>query len=192
MSCYRLYDADIPQYALAVDIYEDRVHVQEYEAPGSVDAVQAFVRLSDAMDTIARVLQVDKDRIILKTRRKQSGSDQYTRQGDAGDTQIVRENALKFKVNLCDYLDTGLFLDHRRTRQLICKLCAGKSFLNLFAYTGTATVYAAAGGARCSTTVDMSNTYLAWARDNLRLNRLSGRNHEFIQADCLQWLAEAR
>ena len=191
VSCYRLYDADIPQYALAVDIYEDQVHVQEYEAPGSVDAVQAFVRLSDAMDTIARVLNVDKHRIVLKTRRKQSGSDQYARHGDAGEALIVHENALKFKVNLRDYLDTGLFLDHRLTRKLIYKLCAGKSFLNLFAYTGTATVYAAAGGARCSTTVDMSNTYLAWARDNMQLNRLSGKNHEFIQADCLQWLAEA-
>ncbi len=191
ISCYRLYDADIPQYAVAVDVYEDRVHVQEYEAPGSVDPVQAFIRLSDAVDSIARVLQVGRQRIVLKTRRKQSGTDQYTRQGDRGETFIVNEHGLRFKVNLRDYLDTGLFLDHRPTRKLVYKIASGKSFLNLFAYTGAATVYAAAGGARCSTTVDMSKTYLAWARDNMDLNGLSAGNHEFIQADCLQWLAEA-
>ena len=191
ISCYRLYDADIPQYALAVDVYEDRVHVQEYEPPVSVDPVQAFIRLNDAIDAIARVLQVGRQRIILKTRKKQSGADQYTRQGDRGETLIVNEHGLRFKVNLRDYLDTGLFLDHRPTRKLVRTICSDKSFLNLFAYTGTATVYAAAGGARRSTTVDMSKTYLAWARDNMDLNGLSGDAHEFIRADCLKWLAEA-
>ena len=192
ISCYRIYDADIPQYAIAVDVYEDRVHVQEYEPPGSVDAVQAFVRLNEAMDAIARVLETDKSRIVLKSRRRQSGSEQYTRQNETRDTQVVREHGLRFRVNLKDYLDTGLFLDHRITRSLISRIAANKSFLNLFAYTGTATVYAVAGGARSSTTVDMSNTYLAWARENMRLNGLPEKNHEFIRADCFKWLEQAK
>lgn len=192
ISCYRVYDADIPQYAIAVDVYEDRVHVQEYEPPRSVDAVQAFIRLNDAIDTIARLLDIDKSRIVLKSRKRQSGSGQYTRQDDSGDSLIANEYGLRFRVNLRDYLDTGLFLDHRITRRLVHRIAAGKTFLNLFAYTGTATVYAVAGGARSSTTVDMSNTYLAWARENMRLNRLSEKGHEFVRADCLQWLVEAQ
>ncbi len=192
ISSYRVYDADIPQYALAVDIYEDWVHVQEYEPPRSVDAVQAFVRLNDAIDAISRVLEIGKNRIVLKSRKRQSGSEQYTRHNDSRDTLIANEYGLKFKINLKDYLDTGLFLDHRLTRKLISSISANKSFLNLFAYTGTATVYAVAGGARSSTTVDMSNTYLAWAQENLKLNKLSAKNHEYIRADCLAWLDEAQ
>ena len=192
ISCYRVYDADIPQYAIAVDIYEDWVHVQEYEPPRTVNAVQAFVRLNDAVDAVSRILDVDKGKIVLKTRKKQSGAEQYTRQNETWDTLIANEYGLKFKVNLKDYLDTGLFLDHRLTRKLISKISANKSFLNLFAYTGSATVYAAAGGASSSTTVDMSNTYLAWAQDNLKLNRLSGKQHEFIREDCIKWLSDAK
>ncbi|MGD8803635.1 MAG: bifunctional 23S rRNA (guanine(2069)-N(7))-methyltransferase RlmK/23S rRNA (guanine(2445)-N(2))-methyltransferase RlmL [Gammaproteobacteria bacterium] len=191
ISCYRIYDADIPQYAIAVDVYEDWVHVQEYEPPQSVDAVKAFVRLNDAMKVISRVLDVDNKHIILKTRKKQSGAEQYTRQDVAGEKVIAHEYGLKFKLNLKDYLDTGLFPDHRLTRKLIAAISAGKSFLNLFAYTGTATVYAAAGGASSTTTVDMSNTYLAWARENLKLNGLDGKQHVFIREDCLAWMADA-
>ncbi len=192
ISCYRVYDADIPQYAIAVDIYENWVHVQEYEPPRTVDAVQAFVRLNDALDAISAILQTDKSRIILKTRKKQSGAEQYTRQDETSDTLIANEYGLKFRVNLKDYLDTGLFLDHRLTRKLISRVAKNRSFLNLFAYTGTATVYAAAGGAISSTTVDMSNTYLAWARDNLELNNFSGKQHEFIREDCIKWLSDAK
>jgi 23S rRNA (guanine2445-N2)-methyltransferase / 23S rRNA (guanine2069-N7)-methyltransferase len=192
ISCYRAYDADIPQYAIAVDIYEDWVHVQEYEPPGTVNAVQAFVRLNDAVDAISRILDIDKSKIVLKTRKKQSGAEQYTRQNETWDTLIANESGLKFKVNLKDYLDTGLFLDHRLTRKLISQISTNKSFLNLFSYTGSATVYAAAGGARSSTTVDMSNTYLAWAQENLKLNRLSGKQHEFIREDCIKWLSDAK
>lgn len=191
ISCYRIYDADIPQYAVAIDVYENWVHVQEYEPPASVDAVKAFARLNEAIKVIARVLDVDKNHIILKTRKKQSGTEQYSRQGVAGETVIAHEYGLKFKINLKDYLDTGLFLDHRLTRKLIAGISDNKSFLNLFAYTGTATVYAAAGGASSTTTVDMSNTYLSWARENLKLNGLAGKQHEFIREDCLVWLAEA-
>ncbi len=192
ISCYRVYDADIPQYAIAVDIYENQVHVQEYEPPRTVDAVQAFVRLNDAVDAISSILEIDKSRITLKTRKKQGGAGQYTRQDDTHDTLIANENGLKFRINLKDYLDTGLFLDHRLTRKLISRMAENRSFLNLFAYTGTATVYAAAGGARLTTTVDMSNTYLAWAQDNLELNGLSGKQHEFIREDCIKWLADAK
>ena len=192
ISCYRVYDADIPQYAIAVDIYENWVHVQEYEAPRTVDVVQAFVRLNDALDIISTILETDKSRIVLKTRKKQSGAEQYTRQDESRDTLIANEYGLKFRINLKDYLDTGLFLDHRLTRKLISRIAKNRSFLNLFAYTGTATVYAAAGGASSSTTVDMSNTYLAWAQDNLELNGLSGKQHEFIREDCIKWLYDAK
>ena len=192
ISCYRVYDADIPQYAIAVDIYENWVHVQEYEPPRTVDAVQAFVRLNDAVDAISAILKTDKSRIILKTRKKQSGAEQYTRQDETFDTLIANEYGLKFRVNLKDYLDTGLFLDHRLTRKLISRIAKNRSFLNLFAYSGTATVYAAAGGASSSTTVDMSNTYLAWAQDNLELNNFSGKQHEFIREDCIKWLSDAK
>jgi 23S rRNA (guanine2445-N2)-methyltransferase / 23S rRNA (guanine2069-N7)-methyltransferase len=192
ISCYRVYDADIPQYAIAIDIYENWVHVQEYEPPRTVDAVQAFVRLNDALDAISAILQINKSRIILKTRKKQSGAEQYTRQDETFDTLIANEYGLKFRVNLKDYLDTGLFLDHRLTRKLISRVAKNRSFLNLFAYTGTATVYAAAGGAISSTTVDMSNTYLAWAQNNLELNNFSGKQHEFIREDCIKWLSDAK
>ncbi len=192
ISCYRIYDADIPQYAIAVDIYENWVHVQEYEPPRTVNAVQAFVRLNDAIDAISEILQTDKSRIVLKTRKKQSGTEQYTRQDETSDTIIANEYGLKFRINLKDYLDTGLFLDHRLTRKLISRIAQNRSFLNLFAYTGTATVYAAAGGASLTTTVDMSNTYLAWAKANLELNKLSGKQHEFIREDCIKWLSDAK
>jgi 23S rRNA (guanine2445-N2)-methyltransferase / 23S rRNA (guanine2069-N7)-methyltransferase len=192
ISCYRVYDADIPQYAIAIDIYENWVHVKEYEPPRTVDAVQAFVRLNDALDAISAILQINKSRIILKTRKKQSGAEQYTRQDETFDTLIANEYGLKFRVNLKDYLDTGLFLDHRLTRKLISRVAKNRSFLNLFAYTGTATVYAAAGGAISSTTVDMSNTYLAWAQNNLELNNFSGKQHEFIREDCIKWLSDAK
>jgi 23S rRNA (guanine2445-N2)-methyltransferase / 23S rRNA (guanine2069-N7)-methyltransferase len=192
ISCYRVYDADIPEYSMAIDIYEDWVHVQEYEAPKTIDSVKAFHRLNAALPIIAAVLDIDPNNVVLKTRKIQSGTDQYEKQDNKKRSLIVREHGLKFKVNLYDYLDTGLFLDHRNARQLIYKYASGRSFLNLFAYTGTATVYAAAGGARSTTTVDMSNTYLEWAKDNLKLNKFTSGKHEFIQADCTQWLWDAK
>lgn len=192
ISCYRVYDADIPQYSFAVDVYEDWVHVQEYEPPKTIDPVKALRRLDDAINVIADLLNIDANNIVLKTRKKQSGSDQYERQDEKNRFIVVNESGLKFKVNLYDYLDTGLFLDHRKVRQLISTRSKAKSFLNLFAYTGTATVYAAAGGARSTTTVDMSNTYLEWAQQNLRLNKITGKQHQFIRADCTQWLWDAK
>lgn len=191
VSCYRLYDTDLPQYALAIDVYGKEVHVQEYKAPSEIDDFTTQQRLHEALDVIAEVLDVQPQAIVLKTRQIQSGNEQYLRQDETGRTRIVGENDLKFVINLRDYLDTGLFLDHRITRKLIGKLALNKKFLNLFAYTGTASVYAAAGGATSTTTVDMSNTYLDWAQDNMALNGFSGDRYVFERADCMQWLWDA-
>jgi 23S rRNA (guanine2445-N2)-methyltransferase / 23S rRNA (guanine2069-N7)-methyltransferase len=190
IDCYRVYDADIPEYAVAIDIYEDWVHVQEYEAPKTVNVVKAFVRLNAVTSLVADVLERAADRVVLKTRKKQRGSEQYQRVDHSGRQRVVRESGFKFSVNLTDYLDTGLFLDHRNTRRLIYRQARERSFLNLFAYTGAASVYAAAGGAFTTTTVDMSNTYLDWARHNLDMNGFTGEAHRFIRADCLQWLQQ--
>lgn len=133
-----------------------------------------------------------KEKIFLKVRRQQKGKAQYEKQDALGTLHEVREANCKFLVNFTDYLDTGLFLDHRPTRALIQQLAKGKRFLNLFAYTGAATVHAVVGGASATATVDMSATYLAWARRNLALNGFSDRKHEFIQADCLVWLDEEK
>ena len=193
ISCYRLYDADLPEYALAVDIYEGEqrwVVVQEYAAPATVDPARARRRLREALSVIPEVLEVPETQLFFKVRRQQKGASQYERQGDSGRFFEVAEGGHGFLVNFEDYLDTGLFLDHRDTRRLVGDLAAGKRFLNLFAYTGTATVYAARGGAAATTTVDMSRTYLDWARRNLELNGIRGIGHELIQADCLDWLGE--
>jgi len=191
--CYRLYDADLPEYALAVDVYEGErswIHVQEYAAPKSVDPKRARRRLREALGVIPEVLEVTEDQVFFKVRRRQKGQAQYERLGTGGRFHQVPEAGHLFLVNFEDYLDTGLFLDHRDTRRLLGELAAGRHFLNLFAYTGTASVYAAAGGAPSTTTVDMSNTYLDWSRRNLALNDIDGAEHRLIQADCLQWLEQ--
>lgn len=191
ISCYRVYDADLPEYALAIDLYDGEkraVHVQEYEAPKTVDAEKALERLRDALAVIPELLEVSQDQLYLKVRRRQKGTSQYEKQDVSGGFFEVKENGLKFLVNLKDYLDTGLFLDHRVTRQMVGELAAGRRFLNLFAYTGTASVYAAQGGATSTTTVDMSNTYLEWAGKNLALNGFKGEKHQIIRANCLEWL----
>jgi 23S rRNA (guanine2445-N2)-methyltransferase / 23S rRNA (guanine2069-N7)-methyltransferase len=186
--CYRLYDADLPEYSAAVDLYEDWAHVQEYAPPRSVDPVQARRRVKEMVAAVPRVLDVPPSHVVLKVRRQQRGAQQYQRLKEEGRFLEVREGGLRFLVNLADYLDTGLFLDHRVTRAVIRDLAQGRRFLNLFGYTGTATVYAAAGGATATTTVDLSLTYLDWARRNLELNGLLTARHSFVRADCLQWL----
>lgn len=190
---YRLYDADIPEYAVAVDVYEctdgrRRVHVQEYEAPAHVDAEKARQRLDLAVGAIRESLAVPAEQLYLKVRRQQKGSAQYEKLAATGRFHEVIEGGHRFLVNFDDYLDTGLFLDHRTTRGMLAGLAAGRDFLNLFAYTGSATVHAAGGGARSTTTVDMSHTYLDWARRNMALNGCSGAHHDFVQANCLDWL----
>jgi len=192
ITCYRLYDADLPEYAVAVDLYEGWVHVQEYEAPATVDAKRAAVRLREVMAVLPSVLQVPAEHVYLKVRRRQKGAAQYQKLDRCSEFCEVREGGLRFLVNFTDYLDTGLFLDHRLTRQLLREMAPGRRFLNLFAYTGTATLYAAAGGARSTTTVDLSSTYLEWAQRNLTLNGFPAERHEFVRADCLEWLQRQR
>ncbi|MEB6590097.1 bifunctional 23S rRNA (guanine(2069)-N(7))-methyltransferase RlmK/23S rRNA (guanine(2445)-N(2))-methyltransferase RlmL [Pseudomonas asiatica] len=187
VDCYRLYDADMPEYALAVDLYQDWVHVQEYAAPRSVDPDKAQARLLDALAAIPQALGIAPQRVVLKRRERQSGTRQYERQATEGRFQEVSEGGVKLLVNLTDYLDTGLFLDHRPMRMRIQREAAGKRFLNLFCYTATATVHAAKGGARSTTSVDLSKTYLDWARRNLALNGFSERNR-LEQGDVMAWL----
>jgi len=194
VDCYRLYDADLPEYAVAVDLYQAEelwAVVQEYAPPAEVEPELAQQRLQEALGAVAEVLELPMERIELKTRRRQRGSRQYQKQGSGGRLHQVNEAGCRLLVNFSDYLDTGLFLDHRITRGLIRQWAAGREFLNLFAYTGAASVQAAAGGAQSTTTVDLSKTYLEWARRNLELNGFSGPQHCLIQADCLEWLKTA-
>jgi len=193
IDCYRIYDADLPEYALAIDLYHgDKrwVHVQEYQAPKSVDPDKALQRLQEALSVLPEVFEVPAEQIFFKVRRRQKGSTQYEKLADSKHFHEVREGNCRLLVNFSDYLDTGLFLDHRITREMLEQEAKDKRFLNLFAYTGAATVHAAVGGARTTTTVDMSNTYLEWARRNMTLNGFRGKAHEFIQADCTGWLEQ--
>ena len=192
LSCYRLYDADIPEYNVAVDWYDGEVVVHEYAAPSSVDEQVSQKRLFDVVNQVPQVLGISSDKMILKVREKQKGSSQYQAIAKAGQYKEVTEYGAKFLVNLRDYLDTGLFLDHRITRRMIQQQARDKTVLNLFAYTGSASVHAAIGGAKSVTTVDMSNTYLDWAKRNFMINGLQGKQYQFEQADCLQWLSRCR
>jgi 23S rRNA (guanine2445-N2)-methyltransferase / 23S rRNA (guanine2069-N7)-methyltransferase len=191
VECYRLYDADMPEYALAVDLYRDWVHVQEYAAPRSIDPDKAQARLLDALAAIPQALGVAQERVVIKRRERQAGTKQYQRQAAQGQFMEVNEGGVKLLVNLTDYLDTGLFLDHRPLRLRIQREAAGKRFLNLFCYTATATVHAAKGGARSTTSVDLSKTYLDWARRNLSLNGFSDK-HRLEQGDVMAWLGDDR
>ncbi|MGV8842411.1 MAG: bifunctional 23S rRNA (guanine(2069)-N(7))-methyltransferase RlmK/23S rRNA (guanine(2445)-N(2))-methyltransferase RlmL [Pseudomonas sp.] len=191
VDCYRVYDADMPEYALAIDLYHDWVHVQEYAAPRSIDPEKAQGRLFDALAAIPQALNVDKSKVIIKRRERQSGTKQYERQAAQGQFIEVAEHGVKLLVNLTDYLDTGLFLDHRPLRLRLQREAAGKRFLNLYAYTATASVHAAKGGARSTTSVDLSKTYLDWARRNLALNGFSDKNR-LEQGDVMTWLSDNR
>jgi len=192
VSCYRLYDADLPDYAAAIDRYEDWVHVQEYAPPKTVDPARSAQRLADILALTPEVLEIPADQVYLKVRQRQRGRAQYVKLGDGGDFHPVREGGHRFWVNFTDYLDTGLFLDHRLVRRLVGDLAHGRRVLNLFGYTGTASVYAARGGAASTTTVDLSNTYLGWARRNLTLNGIDERHHDLVRADCMAWLGDQR
>ena len=191
IACYRLYDADLPEYNVAVDRYGEWVVVQEYAPPKTIDAAKARQRLFDVIGATLSVLELPANRLVLKTRERQKGKNQYQKLGEKGDFFEVQEYNARLLVNLTDYLDTGLFLDHRIARHMLGKMSKDKDFLNLFSYTGTASVHAGLGGARSTTTVDMSCTYLEWAERNLRLNGLTGRQHRLMQADCLSWLRES-
>ena len=192
ISAYRLYDADIPEYSVAIDVYGDWVNVQEYAPPKSIDQVKVFERLKDVMAAIPVVLEMNPKRVILKQRKRQSGTQQYEKHGHLGKFFEVQEQGCRFRINLKDYLDTGLFLDHRPIRIEIQNQSQDKDFLNLFSYTSSASVHAAVGGAKTTTSVDMSATYLSWAAKNMAMNGFNDSRHHFIQADCLQWLKKQR
>lgn len=191
VSCYRVYDCDIPELPLTVDRYgaSDGVHalvaVWEGQRPRPDAWVEAMV------EAVKRVLQIGSEAVHLKVRQRQEGLAQYEKLGGDRRRLVVQEGGLRFLVNLDDYLDTGLFLDHRPMRQMVREASAGKDVLNLFAYTGAFSVHAAAGGARSTTTVDLSQTYLDWATDNFRENGLLGAEHRFVRADIVRWLGEA-
>ncbi|AZG73969.1 bifunctional 23S rRNA (guanine(2069)-N(7))-methyltransferase RlmK/23S rRNA (guanine(2445)-N(2))-methyltransferase RlmL [Shewanella livingstonensis] len=187
---YRLYDADLPEYNVAIDRYVDYVVIQEYSAPATIPEAVTKRRISDVLLALPGALGIHPDRITLKTRERQKGANQYQKIDERKVEVITEEYGAKFKLNLTGYLDTGLFLDHRVTRKLVGDKSKGKNVLNLFAYTGSASVHAAIGGAKSVTTIDMSNTYINWAKENFALNGLSGAKYDFIQADCLQWIKE--
>jgi 23S rRNA (guanine2445-N2)-methyltransferase / 23S rRNA (guanine2069-N7)-methyltransferase len=198
ISCYRLYDADMPEYAFAIDLYqadpEGRggrwLYVQEYAPPATVDRAKARARREEALSALSEIAGLPMESVYWRTRRPQKGRSQYAPIGHEGERVVVEEGGLKFLVNFTDYLDTGLFLDHRQTRRRIRETARGTRFLNLFCYTAAATVYAAAGGAVATTSVDMSRTYLDWAQRNMAINGFHGAAHRFVQEDCLGWLAD--
>jgi len=196
VSCWRVYDADLPDFAVAVDLYDcadgvRRAVVAEYEAPSEIDPVAAALRMKQATAGVAEVLGVAPAEVRMKVRRRQRGEAQYERIGQAGRFHEVQEGGARLLVNLDDYLDTGLFLDHRLTRGLVADLARGGSLLNLFCYTAVVTVRAALAGAASSTSVDLSNTYLDWAKRDFSLNGLDLETHRLVRADVVSWLADA-
>jgi 23S rRNA (guanine2445-N2)-methyltransferase / 23S rRNA (guanine2069-N7)-methyltransferase len=201
IDCFRVYDADMPEYAFAIDLYGQgarelagpgarHVYVQEYAPPKSVDQESARERRREALAVLPEVLGVPISHVHSRVRKPQKGSEQYEKRDAKAERHAVQEGGLKFWVNFRDYLDTGLFLDHRLVRGMLREWAKGADFLNLFCYTGSATVYAAAGGARSTTSVDLSNTYLDWAHENLLLNGFGDAKHELYRADCLLWLED--
>lgn len=192
INAYRIYDADIPEFAFAIDVYNDWYHVSEYQAPGQIELAKVKKRQQEMQCVVKDVTGETGDKLVFKTRARQRGVSQYEKHRQDKDFFTVEESGLLFDVNLTDYLDTGLFLDHRVVRQLVRDESKDKRVLNLFAYTGAVSVYAAAGGARSILTVDMSNTYLNWAKRNFKLNKLDKQDYHFQQADCIQWLKDNR
>lgn len=207
VSCYRVYDADLPDYAVSIDIYKGAIkpttwlQISEYAASKEIDPDLAKRRLLDVLALAPRILSVPSSNVNLRTRTRAKGGSQYSDEGSAADNSrkemlLIDEGGLLFEVNFASRLDCGIFLDHRDTRAEIRELMksagAAKSFLNLFAYTGTATCYAADGGALHSTTVDLSKPSLEWAKRNMKRNGFDGEEHEFVQADVLSWITEMR
>jgi 23S rRNA (cytosine1962-C5)-methyltransferase len=188
IEAYRVYDRDIPEFAFALDVYGERAHLQEYERGGRRERPDREHRLQEVRHAAAQALDIAAGQVVLKRRPKRHGHEQHEKTGASGEDFVVREGGHRFIVNLHAYLDTGLFLDHRNTRAMVQAEAGGKRFLNLFCYTGSFTVYAAAGGASGSLSVDLSNTYLDWARRNFELNGLDLSRHRLERADVLEWL----
>lgn len=187
VTAYRVYDADLPDYAFALDWYDGTVVLQEYAPPASIPPHKAEKRSLEMLQAVPAVFSISEEDLILKERKQQKGREQYQRLSKKHREKVIQEGGARLKVNLSDYLDTGLFLDHRPLRLQFSKLPAGSRFLNCFCYTATASVHAALGGA-LSTNVDLSNTYLRWAQDNFELNGIDPSRHQFIQFDCIEWL----
>ncbi|MCB9705788.1 MAG: bifunctional 23S rRNA (guanine(2069)-N(7))-methyltransferase RlmK/23S rRNA (guanine(2445)-N(2))-methyltransferase RlmL [Myxococcales bacterium] len=197
ITCYRIYDADIPEYAVAVDRYEtedDGVYavLQEYAPPATIDPKVAAQRLEEAHEVVAEVLGLEPARVVVKVRRRQRRGQLYGKEADRGELHTIREGKARLLVNLHDYLDTGLYLDHRPVRALIAEAAAGRDVLNLFCYTASASVQAALAGARTTTSVDLSPRYLDWAAENFALNRLDRQRHRLVRADVRAFLGEDR
>ena len=188
ITCYRLYERDVPDVPLIVDRYENALHIAEFVRPHDRSAAQHADWLDLMARTASKVLEVPRGLVFLKQRDRQRGADQYQRVDEREARFTVNEGGLKFIVNLSDYVDTGLFLDHRVTRQMVRDAAAGKRCLNLFAYTGSFSVYAAAGGAATTTTVDKSATYIDWARENLQLNGFDGHEHRLVRSDIREFI----
>jgi 23S rRNA (guanine2445-N2)-methyltransferase / 23S rRNA (guanine2069-N7)-methyltransferase len=194
VECYRLYDADMPEYSAAIDCYGSWIHVQEYKAPKTIDEKKAEYRFDELLSAIPIALGVSKDQIFVKQRKRNKGKLQYERfEEQENRAKIsVKEDQATLLVDLWSYLDSGLFLDHRPVRKMITTMVNGKQFLNLFCYTATATVHAALAGASSSVSVDMSNTYLDWAEENFDANSISTERHQLVQGDCVKWLEDCR
>ncbi len=190
IGCYRIYDRDLPEFPLIIDKYENKIYLSEYRAKHNLSEVQYEAWLNKSLDVIATVTNIPGGNIYLKQRKRKSDRrDQYQKTGVEMEFFTVEEAGLKFRVNLSDYLDTGLFLDHRITRKMVREQASDKMVLNLFCYTGSFSVYAAAGGASSVVSVDLSNTYINWAEENFRLNGLINPvKYQFVQADVLQYL----
>ncbi|MDK2123724.1 class I SAM-dependent methyltransferase [Parachitinimonas caeni] len=191
ISCFRVYDRDQPEFPLAVDRYADRAYLAEFDTGWQQTDEEHAAWVAAASAVAAEVLEVAPDKVAFKQRRRQKGTAQYEKTGTEGEDFIVEEGGHRFWVNLDAYLDTGLFLDHRNTRQRVQAEAAGRRFLNLFSYTGSFSVYAAAGGAPASVTVDLSNTYLDWAKRNFELNGMDLNQHQRERADVFQYLDNA-
>ena len=199
ISCYRIYDADLPDFAVAIDRYDgvwksegqSCLIVAEYQAPKTIDQAKAEARFEDAVAIASAVTGIPSGRVFAKTRRREKGGGHYVYQQYEGYLMFAQETGNIFEVDMGSYLDTGIFLDHRVTREMVGEMADGKRFLNLFSYTGTCTVHAAVGGAASTLTVDLSQTYLNWARRNMALNGCDGPEHRFERADVLQWMVRA-
>ena len=191
VSCYRIYDHDLPEFPLCIELYEDKVSIAEYLRRHGMTDAEHDAWLDECLAVTGEVLEIPVTSMYLRQRKRMShrGEDQYEKMDTQQAFFTVLENGLKFQVNLTDYLDTGLFLDHRITRQMVRDLCRNKRVLNLFCYTGSFSVYAAAAGATTVTSVDLSKTYLAWAEDNFVINHFKDKaRYSFVHADVKQYL----
>lgn len=191
VTCYRIYHLDVPDLPFSIDWYHDALYISEWKKRHTHPEELHPIWLEWMYETICEALEIEREQLFIKQRERQKGVQQYEKFGEERQRHTVEEGGLQFWVNLTDYLDTGLFLDHRTTRGMVRAEAQGKRVLNLFAYTGSFSVYAADGGATHTTTVDMSNTYVQWAKDNMLLNGFEGEQHTFVQSDVFAFLKDA-